>query len=79
MTEPHGHEPGHTRDTEFAPVLREEDEPTEGDAARSEGRQVTGTGVPTGLPRDGADDEAHSVDEGPAIGASAHEDEPRAE
>lgn len=75
MTESHGLEPVHTRDEEFAPVLRDEGEPTEGDTACEEGRAVTGTGVPTRLPREETD--ARSPDEGPAVGTSAHDGDPR--
>ncbi|MUL41341.1 hypothetical protein FZ103_09140 [Streptomonospora sp. PA3] len=52
MSQPLGHEPEDTRDREFAPVLREDEEQASPEQARAQGRKVTGTGVPTPVPAD---------------------------
>ncbi|WP_067973895.1 hypothetical protein [Nocardiopsis trehalosi] len=72
-----GHEPRHPRDREFAPVLKDDDERQGSDDTRDAGRKATGTGVPTDVPAEEGDTTARSSDEGPPIGGSAHEDEPR--
>ncbi|QBI56550.1 hypothetical protein [Streptomonospora litoralis] len=50
MSEPLGHEPEETRDREFAPVLREDEEALSREEAAEQGRKVTGTGVATSVP-----------------------------
>ncbi|MFD0804391.1 hypothetical protein ACFQZU_24160 [Streptomonospora algeriensis] len=72
MSEPLGHEPEETRDREYAPVLREDEEAQSREQARSGDRKVTGTGVPTRSPADsGTDDgtETRSELEEPESGA----------
>ncbi|SKA11453.1 hypothetical protein SAMN02745673_02556 [Marinactinospora thermotolerans DSM 45154] len=76
MSEPLGHEPRTTHDRDVAPLLRD-DEEQEGQRPREEGRQVTGTGVPTDIPREDDDERARSRDEGPSTGGSAHDHVPR--
>src|SRR5699024_2822823 len=50
VSEPLGHEPEETRDREFAPVLREDEEALSREQARTQERKVTGTGVVTPIP-----------------------------
>ncbi|MDA8369295.1 MAG: hypothetical protein M0026_05445 [Nocardiopsaceae bacterium] len=69
-----GHEPENTRDREFAPMLKDDDEPQASDRTREHGRKATGTGVPTSLPSNG-ESTARSSDEGPSIGVR-YTDEP---
>lgn len=64
MSEPLGHEPEEAHDREYAPVLREDEEAQSREQARTEGRRVTGTGVPTSVEADsGAEDETETRSE----------------